>query len=143
MEGALGFTDFKNLPKAAFQKAPSPKLRMEILKRDGYRCMICGQRTADDVNIQLHAHHIRPHGKRGVTTRKNLISLCHTCHAGLEPHYEHNLFELIDKNIASGLPDGQFKQRCLMEYIRGVENYRKSLRQFFLKISAVDRSRLS
>jgi hypothetical protein len=59
-EGALGFTDLKKLPKVAFQKSPTPKLRMEVLKRDKYRCMICGQRPADDVNIQLHAHHIRP-----------------------------------------------------------------------------------
>ena len=38
---------------------------------------------------------IRPHGLRGVTTEKNLISLCHTCHVGLEPHYEFTVFNLI------------------------------------------------
>lgn len=128
MEGALGFTDLTKLPKTAFQKAPTKKLRMEVLKRDKYRCMICGQRPADDVNIQLHAHHIRPYGKRGVTTGKNLISLCHTCHAGLEPHFEYNLFELIDRKFSDS--DGGLKQRALKEYISSVENYRKSLLAF-------------
>ena len=134
MEGALGFTDLNRLPKTAFQKAPSPKLRMEVLKRDEYRCMICGQRPADDVNIQLHAHHIRPYGKRGVTTGKNLISLCHTCHAGLQPHYEYTLFELLDKRFSDS--DGQLKQRALKEYISSVQNYRKSLVSFLGEIEA-------
>jgi hypothetical protein len=125
IEGASGFTDVKKLPKTAFQKAPTPKLRMEVLKRDKYRCMICGQRPADDVNIQLHTHHIRPYGKRGITTGKNLISLCHTCHAGLEPHYECSLFELIGDKL--GDSDGELKERMLKEYIAESQNYRKSL----------------
>jgi 5-methylcytosine-specific restriction endonuclease McrA len=125
-EGAFGFTDIKKLPKTAFQKAPTPKLRMEVLKRDKYRCMICGQRPADDVNIQLHAHHIRPYGNSGVTTEKNLISLCHTCHTGLEPHYEYTLFDLVEKRF--GGPEGQIKKRSLEKYISAVQNYRKSVR---------------
>jgi hypothetical protein len=134
IEGALGFTDLNKLPKAAFQKAPSPKLRMEVLKRDKYRCMICGQRPADDVNIQLHTHHIRPYGKSGVTTGRNLISLCHTCHAGLEPHYEYNLFTLIENKFNNS--DGRIKQRALEEYIDSVENYRRSLFAFLGKEKA-------
>jgi hypothetical protein len=92
----------------------------------GYRCMICGQRPADDVNIQLHAHHIRPYGKSGVTIEKNLISLCHTCHAGLEPHYEYTLFELIENKSSDSA--GRLKQRKLKEYIRSVQSYRNSVR---------------
>jgi HNH endonuclease len=107
---------------------------MEVLKRDEYRCMICGQRPADDVNIQLHAHHIRPYGKRGVTTGNNLISLCHTCHAGLEPHYEYTLFELLDKRFSDS--DGQLKQRALKEYVSSVQNYRRSLVSFLGEIEA-------
>ena len=118
-EGASGFTDLSQLPKTAFQKAPTPKLRMTVLKRDKFRCMICGQRPADDVNIQLHTHHIRPHAKRGITTEKNLISLCHTCHAGLEPHYEFSLFSLIDKRSENCQPS--------KEYLESVRNYRNAM----------------
>lgn len=121
-EGAHGFTELKKLPKTAFQHAPTPKLRMMVLKRDKYRCMICGQRPADDVNIQLHAHHIRPYSKRGVTTERNLISLCHTCHGGLAPHYEYSLFDLIEKKLSDS--DGQLHDRMLQEYIESVQNYR-------------------
>jgi len=128
MEGRLGFTDFKKLPKTAFQKAPTPKLRMEVLKRDKYRCMICGQRPADDTNIQLQVHHIRPYGQRGITVGKNLISLCHTCHAGLEPHYEYSLFELVE-GISDDV-DGRLKARMLKKYITASRNYRKSLLSF-------------
>jgi hypothetical protein len=123
-EGRFGFTDLKQLPKTAFQKAPTPKLRMRVLKRDRYRCMICGQRPADDVNIQLHAHHVRPFQNRGVTTEKNLITLCHTCHAGLEPHYEFNLFDLLEKRDGT---DNDLERRMLKEYVSGVQNYRKEI----------------
>lgn len=131
LEGAFGFTNLENLPKTAFQKAPTAKLRMRVLKRDQYRCMICGQRPANDVNIQLHTHHIRPHGSRGVTTEKNLISLCHTCHAGLEPHYEFTLFDLIENVFSES--DGQLIKRELEKYVRSVQNYRKALHAHLFK----------
>jgi hypothetical protein len=138
-EGALGFVDPNKLPKTAFQKAPSPRLRTEVLKRDKYRCMICGQRPADDVNIQLHTHHIRPYGEGGVTTGKNLISLCHTCHTGLQPHYEYTLFELIEKKSSGS--GGQSKQRKLEEYIRSAQNYRKSLLSLLSEVPSSIRHR--
>ena len=94
------------------------------------RCMICGQRPADDVNIQLHTHHIRPHGLRGVTTQKNLISLCHTCHAGLEPHYEYSLFGLVEKQSN---PIGSSTKVALERYISSVQNYRKSIQSLLNK----------
>ena len=121
-EGFLGFTDLKKLPKTAFQKAPTPKTRMAVLKRDKYRCMICGQRPADDVNIQLQIHHIRPFSNRGVTIEKNLITLCHTCHGGLKPHFEYSLFDLIEKDFQDD--DGKLKGRMLRNYISSVRNHR-------------------
>jgi hypothetical protein len=128
-EGAYGFTDLKKLPTTAFQKAPTPKLRMAVLKRDKYRCMICGQRPADDVNIQLQAHHIRPYGQRGVTTDRNLISLCHTCHAGLEPHFDCDLFELIEEKAEDSA--GGITRKLLQEYIESVQRYRMMIKSLF------------
>jgi hypothetical protein len=120
------FTPTKALTKNSFDHAPTPKLRMEVLKRDGYRCKICGRRPADYVDIELHVHHIRPYSERGVTTKKNLIALCHTCHKGLVPHHEPNLYELIDPH--SGESGDELKRRMLREHIEGVECYRKSMR---------------
>ena len=76
--------------------APTKKLRMQILQRDGFRCKICGQRPSEDANITLHIHHIRPWSEGGATVPANLITICHTCHMGLDPHYNAKLVWLVD-----------------------------------------------
>jgi hypothetical protein len=111
--GPVGFVIASNLPRGTFNHAPSPKLRMKILKRDDYRCRVCGRRSADHVDVELHVHHIRPWANGGVTVEENLITLCHTCHKGLEPHEEWNLFEM---------KGGPLKEAP--EYRDAVRNYR-------------------
>jgi hypothetical protein len=93
--GPLGFRAVAGLPSGALNRAPSKKQRMQILKRDGYRCRICGRRSADYVDVELHVHHIRPWASGGLTEDENLITLCHTCHGGLEPHGDSSLFDLV------------------------------------------------
>lgn len=40
--GGRGFTGTSHLPDSAAQRrAPNRKLRMKVLKRDGYRCVAC------------------------------------------------------------------------------------------------------
>ncbi len=56
------------------------KLRYTILKRDGFRCQICG-RTQED-GIKLHVDHIIPVSKGGQTIPNNLRTLCNTCNWG-------------------------------------------------------------
>jgi hypothetical protein len=46
--------------------------------------------------VELHVHHIRPWAKGGLTEEDNLITLCKTCHDGLDPHHDPSLFDLID-----------------------------------------------
>lgn len=122
-----GFTPLSQLPKGAFNRAPTPKLRMKVLKRDGYKCKICGRRPADYVDVELHVHHIRPYGKRGVTTEKNLVALCQTCHNGLDPHFELSLYSLIDPKPAESGDD--LKRRLLEKYVEGVRLHRKAMRE--------------
>ncbi len=93
--GKPSLIDFPQKPKEAFNRAPTPKVRASVIKRDQYRCVMCGQRPADDFNVQLHVHHIIPWEDGGLSERKNLITLCHTCHTGLHPHFEPELFKLI------------------------------------------------
>jgi hypothetical protein len=86
--GGLGFRHLEDLTEAQLQHAPSKKLRMQVLNRDGRRCMICGRSAAFYVDVELHVHHAIPWGKGGITEEANLITLCKTCHDGLDPHYD-------------------------------------------------------
>jgi hypothetical protein len=95
--GERGFASPACLPASALQRAPTSKLRMAIIKRDRFRCRVCGRSPNDHVDLELHVHHIRPWAAGGVTEDSNLITLCHTCHKGLDPHFEHSLFLLLPK----------------------------------------------
>jgi phage terminase large subunit GpA-like protein len=65
------------------------KLRKQILRRDGWRCQLCGSMT------NLEIHHKRFRSRSGEDNEHNLITLCHDCHASthnphgqqLEPSY--------------------------------------------------------
>lgn len=100
-EGEWGYVHPRVLPQTAMQRAPTPKLRMSIIKRDGFRCRICGRSPKDYSDLELHVHHARPWAAGGVTEERNLITLCHTCHKGLDPHYEHALFKFIPPKESS------------------------------------------
>jgi hypothetical protein len=82
----FGYQSVSAFPESSFHRAPTPKQRMRILKRDRYRCRVCGRKAADHVDIELHVHHVKPWSKGGLTVDENLVTLCHTCHNGLDPH---------------------------------------------------------
>ena len=109
-----GYQDFESIAKNKFHRAANPKLRMEILKRDNFRCKICGSSPQNNEHIELQLHHITPHSLGGLTEEKNLITLCHTCHKGLEPHFDHSLYSLIDVGMFSDL---KYKE----DYIKRIE----------------------
>lgn len=105
------------------QHAPTPKLRAAILKRDDYRCLACGRRPATNPDIELHVHHVVPFSEGGLTTRSNLITLCHTCHKGLDPHRELKMWELLSATEAVVLlPDHGDELR---RYREGVARHRE------------------
>jgi hypothetical protein len=130
--GYVGFTSRQALPSTLFRPAPTPKLRMSVLKRDSYRCRICGRRPEGHVDIELHVHHIRPHGKRGPTHQDNLITLCDTCHRGLDPHYEWALYGLLkapDSNADT-------KASARRKYLEGVKAYRAATQRMLEQLGA-------
>lgn len=118
--GFIGFRAIRDLPETIFQKAPTKKQRMRIIKRDNYRCKICGRSPFNNVDITLHVHHIRQWAKGGVTDDANLITLCHTCHEGLDPHNEISLFGLLSES--GSLVDTESSRKI---HIEGVKRYRK------------------
>ncbi|MFD3380735.1 MULTISPECIES: HNH endonuclease [unclassified Streptomyces] len=97
--GGAGFVGTEHLPDEAIERrAPSRKLRMQVLKRDNYRCVVCGRKATDHVDLELHVHHLIPWRMGGPTAEENLVTLCGTCHKGLDPDFEPSLREL------AGLP---------------------------------------
>jgi hypothetical protein len=128
--GAAGFVHVETLPRGAQNRAPTPKKRMRILKRDGYRCRICGRRATDYVDIKLHVHHIRPWTEGGLTEDANLITLCHTCHKGLKPHFDRELYEIPKQANSS-----EREKMRAKEYWRGIELYRRLVVQEFSRSS--------
>ena len=58
----------------------SESMRYDVLKRDNFRCQICGASSKDGANLQVD--HIIPVSKGGKTEMKNLQSLCSRCNIG-------------------------------------------------------------
>ena len=50
------------------------------MKRDGFKCKICGRTEKD--GIKLHVDHIKPVSKGGKTVMSNLQTLCEGCNIG-------------------------------------------------------------
>jgi 5-methylcytosine-specific restriction endonuclease McrA len=61
------------------QRRVPPKLRLEVLARDGFRCILCG-RTAEETT--LHVDHITPVAKGGSNELDYLATLCQECNLG-------------------------------------------------------------
>ncbi len=50
------------------------KLREQVLRRDSWRCQLCGSMT----NLEVHHGEFRSHS--GADDERNLITLCLGCH---------------------------------------------------------------
>lgn len=64
---------------AAKRKAISKKVRFDIFKRDGFKCMYCG---AHPPSVLLHVDHIRPVADGGGNEDSNLVTSCEPCNLG-------------------------------------------------------------
>ena len=69
------------------RKILTPSLRYDILKRDNFKCVICG-RTPKKDGITLHVDHIIPVSKGGKTEPENLRTLCSICNLGKSDKYD-------------------------------------------------------
>ena len=58
----------------------TPSLRYDIMKRDGFRCVLCGRDAYD--GVRLHVDHIVPVSNGGQTVPWNLRTLCEECNLG-------------------------------------------------------------
>lgn len=62
------------------------KLRYKIMKRDHFRCVLCGASQKD--GVKLHVDHIIPVSKGGKTVESNLRTLCERCNLGKSDSYD-------------------------------------------------------
>ena len=67
-------------PEPIKRKSIKPSLRFEILKRDNYRCQMCGVTAKDGAALEID--HITPVAKGGTNDADNLQVLCRECNAG-------------------------------------------------------------
>lgn len=61
------------------RKGIQPKLRYEVLSRDNFKCVLCGNTAADD---RLEVDHIKPVVYGGTNITSNLRTLCAECNKG-------------------------------------------------------------
>lgn len=126
--GIVTSTPIENVGSSALRPSPTPKLRMKILKRDCYRCRICGRRAEDNTDIELHVHHFIPKRFGGLTEETNLLTLCHTCHRGLDPHFDMSLANIFPETHQ---PFNEFVEgldNFAKDYFDGVNRYREAVR---------------
>ena len=72
-------------PEPIKRKSIKPSLRFEILKRDDYRCQMCGVTAKDGAKLEID--HITPAAKGGTNDADNLQVLCRDCNAGKSDQY--------------------------------------------------------
>lgn len=58
----------------------TPKIRFEVLKRDGFACSYCGARAGEEVRLVVD--HIHPHSRGGPSGIDNYTTACETCNSG-------------------------------------------------------------
>lgn len=68
------------------RKIMTDSLRYDIMKRDGFRCKLCGASASD--GLKLHVDHIIPVSKGGKTESHNLRTLCEQCNLGKGSKYD-------------------------------------------------------
>ena len=57
------------------RSGPYEELRQQVLRRDAWRCQLCGMTS------NLEVHHQQFRSQSGDDSERNLITLCAACHA--------------------------------------------------------------
>lgn len=70
----------------------TPKVRNEVLKRDNFQCVICGEKN----NLQI-AHYIS-RARLGLGIPQNLATMCVSCHF----NYDNGKYHKEIKNLVQG-----------------------------------------
>ncbi len=69
-------------PQHRTVRNPSWRLRFLVMRRDNFRCILCGATQNPDQNIRLDIDHVVPWTVGGETVISNLQTLCNRCNIG-------------------------------------------------------------
>ena len=78
--------------KRTERRKMSDSLRYDVMKRDDFKCVLCG-RSAKKDGVSLEIDHIKPISKGGKTTISNLQTLCRECNRGKRDKYNEDNME--------------------------------------------------
>jgi hypothetical protein len=73
---------YKPIGQHRTKRSISWRLRFIVMKRDNFKCQICGSSPSKDPEVVLHVDHIVPWSKGGETVANNLQTLCSKCNIG-------------------------------------------------------------
>lgn len=85
------------------RKRPTPKQRLEVMKRDGYKCVVCGDNPITSPGVNLEVDHYVPFSKGGADDETNFQTLCRPCNRGkgndetLNKAIHSDLFNVLDR----------------------------------------------
>ena len=66
--------NFSKTARVRLSQESYRELHQQILRRDGWRCQLCGSMQ------NLEVHHLRFRSRCGDDSEENLITLCAECH---------------------------------------------------------------
>lgn len=69
-------------PRQEDQRTIPVGLRYQVLRRDNFKCVLCGRSPATDQKIVLHVDHVIAFARGGKTRLDNVRSLCQDCNLG-------------------------------------------------------------
>jgi HNH endonuclease len=88
------------------------RLRFEIMKRDGFRCMYCGR---DHLEAPLQVDHVHPRARGGQDDPRNLITSCFDCNQGKKATLLGSVAYDQDTSPYAGYVDEKFHDLVLLE----------------------------
>jgi len=105
------------------RKTIPPKLTLKVLKRDNYKCLICGKSPSTHPELSLEVDHILPVSKGGTNDLENLQTLCFYCNRGKgnDDSLNMEIKERIDSLLERINPE-ILKQLSLNRNVRVVAN---------------------
>ena len=116
------YISYDSLNKPYTKRYARGVLRMEVFKRDSFRCRICGKSEDDNPDVRLEVHHIQPWSEGGLTYPGNLITLCLNCHDGISIVDRQFLYNKVGISIpGNGLHF--FNQAKIQSSLRRVVDY--------------------
>ena len=127
----------KNIDPLHMRPAPTQKLRMNVFKRDKFRCRLCGRKVANNTDIVLNLHHVIAKKFAGLTKDDNLITLCHTCHSGLRTYNDFSIIENFPEIHREFNKYIDELKNYPNEYAKSVARYRKIIQQIVANIESI------